>query len=699
MREQAQSDLEFLSGKQWSLEDRQLRETDHRPCLTVNRLPQQVQQVTNDQRQNRPSIKVSPVDSAATEELAEIIEGLVRHIEYNSNAETAYDTAGESAARGGFGYWRILTDYADPESFDQEIYIKRIRNPFSVFLDPYAQEPDGSDANWGFITEDLSPEEYKARFPGTKLASSSDWEALGNKTPGWIKSDSCRVAEYFYKVMRPSVIHLLATGETVHDHELMARQSAAQTAGLDASVVKSRATKIPVVMWCKLNVAEILEKTEWVGSYIPIIPVYGNELIVDGKRILESVIRHAKGPQQLLNFMKSAAAEAIGLAPRTPWVVAEGQIEGYEHMWKEANRKNHAYLPYKLTSLAGAPAPPPTRNSFEPATQAITQASLGAADDIKATTGVHDASTGAEGNETSGVAIDNRARQTQISNYHFFDNMKRSLRHTGRCLVEILPKVYDSARAARIVKEDGTQKVVKLNQTHRDPESGKDVLYSFQSGKYDVTVDTGPSYQTRRQEAAEHMVEFSRALPETAKYIADLIARNQDWPGSQEMADRLKKLLPPQLQDDGKQPQVPPQAMAMIQQQHAQINQLQAHLSEVTKVIETKQLDLAHRERVEIMKIDVDKSRIQADIEIALAKLGTQSSIALLQEEVATLKHQSEQDAQRLAQIGANQPIETPDNFNPEQADGGNYTGIGHVGGTTNLTGGEAPGQPLENNP
>lgn len=689
MRKEAQDDLEFISGKQWPLSLQQERDLDLRPCLTVNRLPQQVQQVTNDQRQNRPSIKVAPVDSAATEELADLMSGLIRHIENQSNAETAYDTAGESAARGGFGYWRLLTDFSDPESFDQEVYIKRIRNPLCVFLDPYAQEPDGSDANWGFIIDDLSPEEFKARHPGSKLASTGDWSGLGNNAPGWIKADSARIAEYFYKEFKPARIHLLATGETVYDHELAPRQAAALAAGLNASVVKSRETKITVVKWLKITAVEVLEKTDWVGSFIPIIPVYGNELIVNGKRILESVIRHAKDPQRMLNYYKSAASETIALAPRTPWVLAEGQVEGYETIWGEANRKNHAYLPYKPTSIGGAQVPPPQRQNFEPATQAISQAAMGAGDDIKSTTGVYDSALGDQGNETAGVAINARSRQTQISNYHFFDNMKRSLRHTGRCLVEILPKVYDSARAARIIKEDGTQKVVRLNQAHKDPETGKDVLYTLSEGRYDVTIDTGPSYATRRQEASESMLEFTKAMPQTAQFIADLIARNQDWPGSQEMADRLKLALPPQLQNDGKQPQVPPQAMALLQQQHGIIGKLQADLSEATKVIETKQLEIQHKERVSVMHIQLEEKKIQADIEKTLAQLGSQSSIALLKEEIGVLKHESALLNDRLGQLGQNQPIEAPNDFNPNEADGGNYAGAGHIGGSP--TGGANP--------
>lgn len=690
MRKAAQDDLEFLSGKQWPLEVIQEREIDRRPCLTVNRLPQQVQQVTNDQRQNRPSIKVAPVDDLATDEVADLIQGIVRHIEYNSNAETAYDTGGEAAARGGFGYWRLLTDFVDPESFDQEIFIKRIRNQMSVFLDPYAQEPDGSDANWGFITEDLSPDEYDSRHPEAKIAGNAgDWEAIGNQAPSWAKSDSRRVAEYFCKEYIDKKIHLLSTGETASDEEVVGRMARAQESGLESHIVRTRMTKIPVVKWYKITAAEILEKTVWPGSFIPIIPVYGNELFINGKRIVESVIRHAKDPQRMLNYWKSAATETIALAPRTPWVVAEGQLEAYEDIWKEANTKNHAYLPYRPISVDGMPVPPPQRQSFEPAVQAISQAAMGAADDIKATTGVYDSALGAQSNEVSGVAIDSRSNQTQISNYHFFDNMKRSLRHTGRCLIDLIPKVYDSARAARILKEDGTQDVVMLNQEHIDPDTGKTVLYDLSVGRYDVTVDTGPSYATRRQEAAASLMDFSKAIPQVAQYCSDLIAKNMDWPGAEELADRLRKLLPPALQDDGKNQQIPPQAQSQIAQMRTLIQQLSQHLNEKTQIIEQKQIEtntkkmvLEHDERIELMKN-------QTQLEIKIAELQAKQGIALLQEEVGAINT-------RLKLLGMGQPIGSDDpTLNDPEIAGGNAL----QPGSQPPTGGQSPGQTLGANP
>lgn len=681
IRRNALDDLKFRAGRQWPDDIKQERERDGRPCLVINRLPQFVQQVTNDQRQNRPAIKVHPVDSAATIDTAKIIQGLIRHIESNSNAEVAYDTGFEGAATGGFGYWRVITDFIGPDSFDQEILIKRIRNPFSVFLDPYAQEPDGSDSAWGFIVDDLSPDEYRSKYPDSELASGgSDWNAIGNQTPGWVKSDGCRVAEYYCKEFKNDTLHMLSTGEAVLSKDLPSRIQAASQAGLPLEVARSRTVKVPHVCWYKINGIEILERTEWPGRFIPIVPVYGAELYVDGERILESVIRHAKDPQRMYNYWKSSETETIALAPRAPFIGAEGQFEGYEEQWKTANRRNHAYLTYKFTTVGGQAAPPPQRQTFEPAVQAITQASMMAADDLKATTGIYDAGVGAQGNEVSGIAIQNRGSQIQTSTFHFVDNLKRSLHYTGLILIDLIPHIYDTVRAARIIGDDGEQKIVTINQTHTD-ESGKQVLYSMDTGRYDVVVDTGPSYASKRQEAATAMMDFSRDVPQVAQSCADLIVKNMDWPGAQDMSDRLKKLLPPALQTDPKQMQVPPQAQAQMQQMQMMIKQLSDHLNETTKIIETKKLDLEHRERVELMKV-------QADLEINLAKLGSQSNIELLKHEVGAI-------TARLKLLDVNQPIGAPSDFNSQQADGGNYAGFGHVGGSENLIGEESPSEPV----
>lgn len=696
IRKLALEDLEFRAGNQWPESIRQERQNDGRPCLVINRIPQFVQQVTNDQRQNRPAIKVHPIDDQADDDTAEMIQGLIRHIEYNSNADVAYDTAFEGAVTSGLGYHRVVTGFASPTSFDQEIFIKRIRNPFSVFFDPYSQEPDGSDANFAFVVEDLSPDQCKEKHPDSELGSNTaDWTSIGNSSPGWFENGSARIAEYFYKEFKDVTLCQLSDGTVIEKDKLadlgmrMAELNPGQPVTIQ--IVNERQTKIPVIKWCKLNAVEVLEKTEWPGKYIPIIPTYGTDLYINGKRILEGIVRHSKDPQRMLNYWKSAETEAIALAPRAPFLVAEGTIEGYEGEWATANRRNHAFLTYRPKSIDGSPVPPPQRQAFEPAVQAITQAAMMAADDLKSTTGIYDSALGAQSNESSGIAIQRRNTQTQTSNFHFVDNLSRSIKHTGRILVDLIPRIYDTARSARILGEDGTQEIVKLNQEHVDPDTGKPVLYDLSAGTYDVTVDVGPSYASKRQEAVSAMVETTRAVPQLMQIAGDIMIKNMDWPGAQEIAERMRKMLPPQLQDDGKgQAALPPQVQSQMQQMSDMIKKLSDGLHAAHDTIDQKKVELESKERIEFAKI-------QAEIEIAMAKMGSQESMALLQHQLAEIEN-------RMELIRADQAI----TFQSEQVpispplSAPNPTGGMPAQGNPTPeppTGGASPGPSMEGNP
>lgn len=675
IRRLALEDLEFSAGKQWPDNIQQERERDGRPCLVINRMPQFVQQIANDQRQNRPAIKVQPVDDGADEDTAKAIQGLIRHIEYNSNADVAYDTAFDSAVRGGFGFWRVITDFVSPDSFNQEILIKRVRNQFSVFLDPEAQEPDGSDANWGMIVDHLTREDYKRTYPNSELATSDSWESVGNQAPGWMRDGSAMVAEYFYRIWKDETIHLLNTGESVRDYEVAERLQAARQANLQVHVVKSRKTKAPSIKWVKLNAVEILEKTDWMGKYVPIIPTYGTDLYINGKRVLEGIVRHAKDPQRMLNYWKSAETEAIALAPRAPWVGAEGQFEGHPE-WDTANKRNHAYLEYKGTTIGGVAAPPPQRQAFEPAVQAITHASMQAADDLKATTGIYDPSLGAGPADTSGVAIQKRNVQAQTSNFHFIDNLSRAIKHTGRILTDLIPHIYDTAQSARIIGEDGTQKIVRLNEKFTD-ENGKEVLYSLDSGTYDVTVDVGPSYASKRQEAAASMQSLAQSYPEIMKLAGDLFVKNMDWPGAQEIADRIKKTLPPGLVDDAKAQQVPQQAQQQMQQMSQMIQSLTQHLHAAQNELDQKQPEIASRERIEMAKL-------QTQATIALAQINSKEGIALLEQEIGAIKHSHQILNDQIQSLASQDP---------------GAQAVSDQGDQPAPTGGQAPGQPMEGNP
>jgi hypothetical protein len=439
-----------------------------------------------------------------------------------------------------------------------------------------------------------------------------------------------------------------------------------------------------------MNAVEVLEMTDWMGTYIPVIPVYGTEYDIDGTRFLEGVVRNAKDPARAYNYWTSAQTEAIALAPRAPYIAAEGQIEGYEDDWANANNKNLSTLIYKPTSIAGIPVAPPQRNAVEPAVQAITQARMMATDDIKATTGIYDASLGAASNETSGVAIQRRNNQALTSNFHFVDNLTRSQRHTGRILVDLIPKIYDTPRIARVVTDENEQKIVRVN----DPtfvENGKATLYALDAGKYDVTIDTGPSYQTKREEAVASMLEMTRSVPQIGAVAADLMVKNMDWPGAQEVAERIKKTLPPNLVDDPKNKQpLPPDVQAKMDQMSQMVSNLSEELHKAMDEKEKKVLEIESNERIAFKKLEVQ-------VEIEMAKLGAKDSIELLNHEIAQIN-------QRLQLLQIQEPVEDESPQQEAQESYSTQNTLGANGAGSEMaehypTGGQSPGLPLGENP
>ena len=673
-RKEAADDLKFAAGEQWPPDMKAQREQDKRPCLTINRLPQSIHQITNDQRQNRPAIKVSPVDDKADKKTAKIYQGMIRHIEYSSDADTAYDTGFDSAVRCGHGFWRVITQYEDPMSFDQEIRIKRVPDRFSVYMDPSYQEPDGSDANWAFVFEEISRDAYKALYPESELASMADWDALANDRRGWIDKGTVRIAEYFYKDFERTTIVLLAgpNGDKIvaKKADLEKAVKSGQMLPQGMKVLAERETTLPVVKWCKMNGVEKLEESDWAGRWIPVVPVHGEEQIIEGQRILSGIVRHAKDPQRMYNYWSSSETEAIALAPRAPFIGAAGQFKGFEGKWAQANVKNFAFLEYNPTSSGTQPVPPPQRQVFEPAVQAISQARMLSSDDIKATTGIYDAALGNRSNENSGVAIQRRNVQAQTSNFHFVDNLSKSIRHTGRILVDLIPKIYDTARAVRILGEDGTEEVVRINEIFQH--KGEQVQYNLGAGKYDVTVSQGPSFETKRQEAAAAMLDFFKIVPQHAVACSDLLVKAMDFPGADDLAERLRKLNG--IEDDEKAKAIPPQVQAQMAQMGQMVDALTAQLNDAKHKLETKTIELESKERIEISKL-----KMQA--ELKLAELGSTEALAML-------SHQMKELQQRLALVSFNEPIET------ENSAGPSAEGLG-AESSPQPTGGFSPGTPV----
>ena len=589
-----------------------------RPCITINKLPQHIRQVTNDQRQNRPSGKVIPADDKADVEVAEVFDGIVRHIEYISDADVAYDTACENQVTFGEGYFRLITEYIDTESFDQDIKIDRIRNSFSVFMDPLIQDPCGSDAEWCFITEDLLKEDYRRQYPKAKPISSLQQQSVGDQSMGsWLNDDTVRVADYYYIHHEPGTLNLYADGSTAVAGSLKARGF--EQDGLP--VTKTRPIDVRTVKVCKINGFEILETSDWAGKFIPVIRVVGNEYEIDGKLYVSGLIRNAKDAQRMYNYWVSQEAEMLALAPKAPFIGYGGQFEGYEQQWKTANTTNWPYLEVNpdVTDGQGAPLPLPQRSTPPMASSGLLQAKSGAADDIKSTTGQYDSSLGQTSNERSGRAILAREKQSDTGTYHFVDNLARAVRYCTRQIVDLVPEIYDTQRVARIIGADGQTDQVQIDPSQAEPvrkivdDNGIVIktIYNLGVGKYDVCVTTGPSYMTKRQESLQAMSDLLQGNPQLWAVAGDLFIKNMDWPGADEMAARFAKTIDPKLLQGADTSPELQAAQKQIEGMGQEMDQMHQMLQNVQKSIEVQEQQRKDYE-AKIKAYDAETKRIAA---------------------------------------------------------------------------------------
>ena len=564
-RMEALDDLRFARlGEQWPLTVRRQREIDGRPCLVINKLPAFIRQVVNDARQNKPGISVNPADDKADPETAEVINGLIRNIEVASDADIATDTAIEAAVSNGFGYFRINIA-EDEDDTTQDLVFERIINPFSVFGDPYSEAADSSDWNNCLVVTMLSKTEFESRYKG---ADKVDWDADGYRglPSPWIEGDEVMVAEFWHRTDATEELVTLSNGETVTSE--WARVNAEYLAFNQIMPIGTKTRKIKKVKQYILTGAEVLETVDWPGKYIPIIPVYGDEINVEGKRVFRSLINPAKDSQRMHNYWRTTATELVALQPKAPFMAEEGSIVD-DAKWATANQVAHAFLEYKKGSNM------PQRQPFASIPAGVLQEALNCADDMKAIIGIYDASLGARSNETSGVAINARKREGDISTFHFIDNLTRSIRHGGRVLIDLIQKVYTVERIIRILGQDMKPQNVKIapqglgaqpDQAQPDTESDQDDqqaiarVFDICAGKYDLIVKAGPNYSTLREETRTEIVEIIRAFPESAPVLGPMYLRHCDWPGADEAAEKLEGMG----QQQGAPP-VDPAAMAKVQ--------------------------------------------------------------------------------------------------------------------------------------
>ncbi len=630
-------DLEFSIGNQWPLNIKTQRESKNKPCLVMDQIQQSVRLTCNEYRQQRPAITVDPVGSDADVDTAEILQGTVRHIEVISDAEIAYDGAHESVVRAGLGSFRILSDY-DPVTDDLEIYIKPIRNQFSVYWQPGVPH---HEAKWCFLVADVPNDTYDSDVRQEGGQDTSALQAIGNAPPDWITKEYTRVAEYF----------------TVEEKK-----------------VKGRNRPKREVKWRKINAFEIIEGgiagKDIPGSSIPILTAYGDDLDVNGQRHIAGLVRNAKGPQRMYNFFCSAATQTIALAPVAPVVAVEGSLAGYEKLWERANTGDVNVLYYKQIDVAGKPAPPPSRDTVEPPIQAMQAMVQQAAMDLRAATGLYDPSLGQRKGDESGKAIERLQSQGDVATFNYSDNMAREMRRCGRLLLEWIRAIYTEPKVQRIIKPDGSVSQVVIHNGPDQAEAAKALaakqkqqigkIYDIGVGQYDVVVEVGPSYKTKRQEAVATQLDFLKMMPpEISSKFLDLVTANMDWPQAQEYAKRAKKLLPPGLADDD--PNDPQTQLTNLQAQNAQLNQQAQQatqlLQQAHQIIQTKQVE--QQGKLEIAKTqELSKQtivRMQEATKLAVAQINASKDANQSFAEAEIQKYEIMHDAAHDVAMAADQ--------------------------------------------
>lgn len=644
IREQALLDLKFVVGDQWDAAVKNERVTKGRPALTFNRCHTFVQQVSNEARQNKPQIKFV-VGDGGDKDTADVKEGIARHIQYSSDAQIAYETAVEYSAGGSFGYFRFLTDYCDDDSFDQDLKIMPVLDPFAVYgiLIPscFGMEPE-----YGFVMSDSPSDEYK-RTHDTDDIDAMGWDMAAKLSQGWVGTETVREAEYWYT-------------EHTKDNLILIKNSAGKTKAFresklkklpkdfrtGTSILDEREIDAKNIKFCKINGLQVSpgSETDWAGYCIPIVSVMGKQIIVDGKPNLFSVVRFQRDPQQLINFYKTRIAETMGTSPIQPYIVEEGQIQGHEKEWNEMHTTMRPYLVVKSLNVNGEKVEKPQRQVFEPPIQSLSTAAAQEIDDMKATAGIYDASLGNKSNETSGIALQKRQQQSNVTNMHFLDNLERAFKKGGLIIADLMPKIYDTERMIRILGEDEAPKIVKINAQHQDP-NGKPYHYkvgSDSAGKYDVIVTMGRAFSTKREESFDMMSTVLQAQPELINVVGDVFFQNSDMAGSDIMAERFKRYIqikfPGLIEDKGSDPQAKAQQLsAQLQQAHEVMQAAQQHIQQLEKEREAKVVETQGKLQIAKLQEQTAQSKAELDayVKITVAEI---SSKAQNQQVRATLE-------------------------------------------------------------
>jgi hypothetical protein len=653
-RAEALDDVRFSNGDQWPVDVQNSRLLEARPCLTINKVDAYCRQIVNQIREQRPRIKAHGMNTQTNEKQAQIITGICRHIELQSDADQAYINAVDYAVRMGWGYIRVHTDYVKDDSFDQEIYIRPIENPFTVYFDPNSIMVDGSDADRCLITTLISKKSFSAMYPDAEIDQGFVSRGTGDVMGDWVQKEEIRIAEYWYTVRESVELLQLSDGSSIYaddvDKDLMEK--------LGVEVINQRTTIRKKIKWAKVTAMQVLEEGEWAGRYIPIIPVYGQSTIVQGKHKRFGLVRMAKDPQRMYNYWSTALTETVALAPKAKWILAEGQDEGHESEWAEANNASKPYLRYKQTDIDGRPAPPPIRQSPEQPPTGVMAAMQSMNLDLQAVIGIYDPNQLPQGIQ-SGKAIQGQQMQADMTNMHYYDNLTRSIRQVGRVILDLIPHIYDTERAMRIIGDDGKPEIMTINERKMDESGIERILNDMSVGEYDVVMDTGPGYNSKRLESVDAMMALFQAEPSLVQVAGDLLVRNMDFPGADVIADRMAINNPLAQIDD--MSEIPPAIQMKLKQGAAQVQQLTQQLQQAQMMIQQRQdieqVKQDNETKRELMRQTTKghdtEMRVQSAMQETVVKTETQKEIEMMKAQLAMLLANMNKTSAREAEAEA----------------------------------------------
>jgi uncharacterized coiled-coil protein SlyX len=653
-RAEALDDVRFSAGDQWPVDVQNSRILEARPCLTINKVDAYCRQIVNQIREQRPRIKAHGMNTQSNEKQAQIITGITRHIELQSDADQAYLNAVDYAVRMGWGYIRVCTDYVKDDSFDQEIYIKPIENPFTVYFDPNSIMADGSDAERCLITTLIPKKTFSAMYPDAEIDQGFVSRGTGDVIGDWIQKEEIRIAEYWYTVRESVVLLQLSDGSSIYEDELDKKMMDK----LGVKIINKRDSVRKKIKWCKVTAMQVLEEGEWAGKWIPIVPVYGQSTIVQGKHKRFGLVRMAKDPQRMYNYWSTALTETVALAPKAKWLLAEGQDEGHENEWAQANIKAMPVLRYKQTDIDGRQAPPPVRQSPEQPPTGAMAAMQSMNLDLQAVIGIYDPNQLPQGIQ-SGKAIQGQQMQADMTNMHYYDNLTRSIRQVGRIILDLIPKIYDTERAMRVIGNDGKPEIMTINERKMDEQGIQRILNDVTVGEFDVVMDTGPGYNSKRQEAVDAMMALFQAEPALVQVAGDLLVRNMDFPGADVIADRLAINNPLAQIDD--MSDIPPAIQMKLKQGQAQVQQLTQQLQQMQLMIKQRQdIEGVKQEaetKRELMrqttKAHDTEMRVQTTAQDTIVKTETQKEIEQMKAQLALVLARMNMTSEKEAEAEA----------------------------------------------